>query len=150
ALLVGIVLAIIDQLNLPPKSNLSPFIVGLVVAAIGMSYGANSGYAINPARDFGPRLFAWAAGWKGIAFPGNYGNVGSYWWIPVVAPIVGGVIGALAYDFFINHVLRARGAVPQMDMVQVGRVAEEVPPPVAADVEVRGETVVERPPEERT
>jgi glycerol uptake facilitator protein len=127
ALLVGIVLAVIDELNLAPKSNLAPWIIGLIVAAVGMSYGANSGYAINPARDFGPRLFAYFAGWDGVALPGNYANMGTYWWIPIVAPIVGGVIGALAYDFFINNGLRARGEPP------------------APDIEVRGEAVEERP-----
>jgi glycerol uptake facilitator protein len=149
ALLVGIVLAVIDELNLPPKSNLAPFVVGLIVAAIGMSYGANSGYAINPARDFGPRLLAWAAGWGGVAFPGNYGNVGSYWWIPVVAPIVGGIIGALAYDFFIHHGLMARGAVPAPDVEERGRVVEETPAAGATQAEARGRTVSESPPEER-
>ena len=44
--------------------------------------------------------------------PGNYGNVDWYFWIPIVAPIVGGIIGALVYDFFISHVLRARGEPP--------------------------------------
>jgi glycerol uptake facilitator protein len=80
--------------------------------------------------------------------PGNYGNVNWYFWIPIVAPIAGGIIGALAYDFFINHVLRARGAVPQMDMVEVGAVAEGVP--AGTVTETRGETVVEVPPGERT
>jgi glycerol uptake facilitator-like aquaporin len=47
----------------PPRSNLAPLLVGLAVAAIGMSFGANAGYAINPARDFGPRVFAWLAGY---------------------------------------------------------------------------------------
>ena len=150
ALLVGIVLAVIDELNLPPKSNLAPFIVGLIVAAIGMSYGANSGYAINPARDFGPRLFAWFAGWDGVALPGNYGNVNWYWWIPIVAPVVGGIIGALAYDFFIHHGLRARGAVPAPDVEERGRVVEDVPAATAVDAEARGRTVREMPPEERT
>jgi glycerol uptake facilitator protein len=127
ALLVGIVLAVIDEMNLAPKANLAPFIVGLVVAGIGMSYGANAGYAINPARDFGPRLFAWIAGWDGLALPGNYGNVGSYWWIPIFGPIAGGIFGALMYDFFINHVLRARGEPPAPDIETRGRVAEERP-----------------------
>lgn len=127
ALLVGIVLAIIDELNVAPKANLAPFIVGLVVAGIGMSYGANAGYAINPARDFGPRLFAWIEGWGGVALPGNYGNVGSYWWIPILGPIAGGIFGALMYDFFINHVLRARGEPPAPDIEARGRVAEEKP-----------------------
>jgi glycerol uptake facilitator protein len=127
ALLVGIVLAVIDEFNLPPKSNLAPWIIGLIVAAIGMSYGANTGYAINPARDFGPRLFAWFAGWDGVALPGNYGNVNWYWWLPIVAPITGAIIGALVYDFFIHHVLRARGAVPAPDVEERGRVVEEKP-----------------------
>ena len=126
ALLVGIVLAVIDNLNLPPKGNLAPWIVGSIVAGIGMSFGANTGYAINPARDFGPRLFAWFAGWDGVALPGNYGNVNWYFWIPIVAPIVGAIIGALVYDFFINHVLQARGETPAEDVEAKGRVVEEL------------------------
>jgi glycerol uptake facilitator protein len=128
ALLVGIVLAVIDNLNLPPKGNLAPWIIGLIVAGIGMSYGANSGYAINPARDFGPRLLAWAAGWGDVAMPGNYGpgSVDWYFWIPIVAPIVGGIIGALVYDFFISHVLRARGEPPTPEVETRGEVVEEL------------------------
>jgi glycerol uptake facilitator protein len=126
ALLVGVVLAVIDQLNLPPKGNLAPWIIGVIVAGIGMSYGANTGYAINPARDFGPRLFAWFAGWDGVALPGNYGDVNWYWWLPIVAPIVGGIIGALVYDFFINHVLRARGEPPAADVETRGEVVEDL------------------------
>ncbi|HEX3294257.1 MAG TPA: MIP/aquaporin family protein [Solirubrobacterales bacterium] len=126
ALLIGIVLAVIDNLNLPPKGNLAPWIIGLVVAGIGMSYGANTGYAINPARDFGPRLFAWLAGWDGVALPGNYGNVNWYWWLPIVAPIVGGIIGALVYEFFISHVLRAREEPPASDVEVKGEVVEEL------------------------
>ena len=126
ALLVGIVLAVIDNLNLPPKGNLAPWIIGLVVAGIGMSYGANTGYAINPARDLGPRLFAWAAGWGDIAMPGNYGNVDWYFWIPIVAPIVGGIVGAFVYNFFIHHVLRARGEPPTADVETRGEVVEEL------------------------
>jgi glycerol uptake facilitator protein len=126
ALLVGIVLAVIDNLNLPPKGNLAPWIIGLVVAGVGMSYGANTGYAINPARDFGPRLLAWAAGWGDIAMPGNYGNVDWYFWIPIVGPIVGGIVGALVYDFFISHVLRARGEPPTPEVETRGEVVEEL------------------------
>jgi glycerol uptake facilitator protein len=109
ALLVGIVLAVSDEFNLAPRANMAPLIIGFIVFAIGLSFGANSGYAINPARDLGPRLFAWAQGWGDIAVPGNYPNVDGYMWIPIVAPIVGGLIGAFIYDFVINSVLRARG-----------------------------------------
>jgi glycerol uptake facilitator protein len=127
ALLVGIVLAVIDELNLAPKANLGPWIIGLIVAGVGMSYGANSGYAINPARDFGPRLFAYFAGWDGVALPGNYSNMSNYWWIPIVAPIVGALIGAVVYDFFIHHGLRARGVTPAPDIEVTGEAVEERP-----------------------
>ncbi|MGW7787734.1 MIP/aquaporin family protein [Streptomyces tricolor] len=71
AFLLMLIAAVIDLRNQAVKANLGPLVVGLVVAAIGMSYGANAGYAINPARDFGPRLFTYAAGWDGLAFPGS-------------------------------------------------------------------------------
>lgn len=117
AFLVMFVVAVIDLRNTAVKANLGPLIIGLVVAAIGMSYGANAGYAINPARDFGPRLLTWFAGWENLAFPGNVpGDFSAYWWIPIVGPLVGGVIGVLIYDLFIGDVLtiRAReGELPE-------------------------------------
>ncbi|KOV96800.1 MIP family channel protein [Streptomyces sp. NRRL B-1140] len=109
AFLVMLVVAIIDLRNTAVKANLGPVVIGFVVAAIGMSYGANAGYAINPARDFGPRLFTWMAGWDGLAFPGSLaGAFSGYWWIPIVGPLIGGVIGVLVYDLFIGDVLHAR------------------------------------------
>jgi glycerol uptake facilitator protein len=118
--LVGFIFAVTDEFNAPVKSNMTPLIVGFIVVAIGLSYGANAGYAINPARDFGPRLWAWIAGWKSIAMPGDYGNVNTYFWIPIVGPLVGAVIGALVYDFGIRNVLIARGATPDLDVVETG------------------------------
>jgi glycerol uptake facilitator protein len=123
AFLLVFVLALTDERNQPPKANLAPLLVGLAVAAIGMSFGANAGYAINPARDFGPRFLAWLAGWGQVALPGVHGYV----WVPIVGPLVGGVVGAVVYDFFIRDVLAARGAPP------------------APDVEARGETVQDEP-----
>jgi glycerol uptake facilitator protein len=111
AFLLMFVAALIDRRNLAPKGNLTPWFVGMAVAAIGMSYGANAGYAINPARDFGPRLFAWFAGWGDVALPGNGGDFSNFFWIPIVGPLVGGVIGILVYDFFIKRVLVSRGVV---------------------------------------
>ncbi|HEY6331897.1 MAG TPA: MIP family channel protein [Blastocatellia bacterium] len=122
--LVMVIFAISDNLNLAPAANLGPFIVGLLVAAIGMSFGANAGYAINPARDFGPRLFAWMAGWGNVALPG----IRNYFWVPIVGPLVGGVLGALIYDGFVHSVLAARAATaaPLAD-------AEKEKAPSAAD-----------------
>jgi glycerol uptake facilitator protein len=102
--LIIVIFALTDTLNQAPGANLGPVLVGLLVAAIGMSFGANAGYAINPARDFGPRVFAWLAGWGEVAMPG----IRSYFWVPIIGPIVGGLIGAIIYDLFIHQVLKAR------------------------------------------
>jgi glycerol uptake facilitator protein len=118
--LVAFIFAVTDDYNAPVKGNLAPIIIGLIVVAIGMSFGPNAGYAINPARDFGPRIFAWLQGWKAIAMPGNYGNVNDYFWIPIVGPLVGGAVGALVYDFFIRDVLIARGETPSPEVVEQG------------------------------
>ena len=112
AFLLIFVVAVIDVRNTAVQSNLAPLAIGLAVAAIGMSYGANAGYAINPARDFGPRLFAYVAGWGKVALPGTYSHAGfafsNYFWIPIVGPLIGGVVGVLIYDLFIGDVLHAR------------------------------------------
>jgi glycerol uptake facilitator protein len=125
AFLVAFVFAIVDELNQPPKANLAPIVIGFVVVAIGLSLGANAGYAINPARDFGPRLFAGIAGWGDVAIPGNYANVSGYFWIPIVGPFVGGLIGAFAYDLGIRETLRARGEAAPPDVEQRGRTVRE-------------------------
>jgi len=115
-LLVYLIMAITDARNSPPLSNMAPFIIGMLVVAIGMSFGTNAGYAINPARDFGPRLLAWMAGWGQVAFPGNGPLPGSantlgysnYFWVPIVGPIVGGVIAALVYQVTLHPILSAK------------------------------------------
>jgi len=101
ALLLGLILAVIDKFNMQPGSNLAPLIIGLIVVAIGISFGGMHGYAINPARDFGPRLFAVMAGFKNNGLTDG-SNV---WIVPVVGPLVGGVLGAFAYDLFIGSTL---------------------------------------------
>jgi glycerol uptake facilitator protein len=116
AFLVALIFALTDAYNQPVKANLAPLVVGFVVVAIGMSFGANAGYAINPARDLGPRLLAWIEGWKSIAIPGDYGNVNGYMWVPIVGPLVGGAIGAVVYDFFVRNVLKARGVEPDPEV----------------------------------
>lgn len=98
ALLMLVISAIGDARNMTPSSNLAPLLVGLLVVAIGTAFGFNAGYAINPARDFGPRLFTAVAGWGGEVFTaGNY-----YFWVPIVGPIIGGALGVLIYDLFVG------------------------------------------------
>lgn len=121
ALLVGLIFAIVDVRNQPVQANINPFIIGLIVVAIGLSFGLNTGYAINPARDFGPRLFCFLAGWGPVAIPGP----GFYFWIPIVGPLAGGVAGAAIYDFTVHKVLVARGML------------------ASGDAEVKGESVRE-------
>src|SRR5262245_51929113 len=125
AFLLIFVFAVVDLMNLPPRANLAPLIIGLCVFAIGMSFGASTGYAINPARDLGPRILAALEGWGDAAFPGDQGNLNDYFWIPIAGPIVGAIIGCILYEFFISYVLRSRHK------------------PEAAGLEARGETVEE-------
>ncbi len=99
ALLVALVFAISDERNLAAPANMAPLFVGAVVFLIGMTFGVNCGYAINPARDFGPRVFTFLAGWGSEVFTAN----NSWWWVPIVGPLIGGVIGGLVYDLFITR-----------------------------------------------
>jgi len=99
ALLVAVIFGITDSRNSPAPAGLAPVIVGLLVVLIGATFGFNSGYAINPARDFGPRLFTFVAGWGGEVF--RAGN--SWWWVPIVAPCIGGIAGGWMYDAFVGH-----------------------------------------------
>jgi glycerol uptake facilitator protein len=101
ALLLLMILAITDEHNQPPGANLTPLLIGLVVVAIGISFGGMHGYAINPARDFGPRLFTVVAGFKNN---GLTDGTNAYW-VPIVGPILGGLIGAGVYDLGIRRFL---------------------------------------------
>ncbi|MEO5822923.1 MAG: MIP family channel protein [Vicinamibacteraceae bacterium] len=100
-LLIGL-FALVDAKNgnLPP--HLVPVAAGLLVLVIGATFGMNSGYAINPARDLGPRLFTAVAGWGGEVFRAGNG----WWWVPIVAPPIGALLGAFVYDACITR-LRA-------------------------------------------
>lgn len=101
-LMVG-VMAITDKKNFSPPDGMVPFCVGMLVFVIGLSYGLNCGFALNPARDFGPRLFTYMAGYTTEVFtvPEDY----DYWWIPIVACHVGAIAGAFTYVLLIgNHI----------------------------------------------
>jgi MIP family channel proteins len=97
ALLMASVLAVTDQRNNGAPGWLTPVLVGGIVVAIGVAFGFNAGYAINPARDFGPRLFTAVWGWGAAVFSA----AGGWWWVPIVAPSIGGVVGAAAYDVLV-------------------------------------------------
>jgi glycerol uptake facilitator len=113
AMLLILVLAITDARNMAPGSNMAPLIIGLAVVAIGMAIGAAAGYAINPARDLGPRLAAAVTGWGGDAFNDQRGDF--YAWVPIIGPFIGGVLGAYIYDFFIGNFLpTAEGEVGEV------------------------------------
>jgi MIP family channel proteins len=111
-LLVGVILAITDTRNSPAPAGLAPLIVGLLVVVIGMTFGFNAGYAINPARDLGPRLFTAVAGWGGGVFTAANG----WWWMPVVAPLIGGTIGGWTYDAFVGNHFPSRESSPSTEV----------------------------------
>ncbi|MEO1999794.1 MAG: MIP family channel protein [Planctomycetaceae bacterium] len=99
AMLLLMIFALSDQHNLAPPANLAPLLVGATVFMIGMTFGLNCGYAINPARDLGPRLFLAVGGWGSRVFTAdNY-----YFWVPVVGPCIGGLIGGLVYDVLVTR-----------------------------------------------
>ncbi|QRP45179.1 MIP/aquaporin family protein [Amycolatopsis sp. FDAARGOS 1241] len=135
AILVGLIAGLIDSRNNAPQSNTGPFLIGFVVVGIGLSYGTNAGYAINPARDLGPRLMTLFEGWGNKAFPGNGAWFSNYWWIPIAGPLIGGVVGILIYDLLVGQVLTARekageflpepGRVPERESAESQRTAAE-------------------------
>jgi len=92
-LVFGVLAITADEATL--ASGLVPLLVGLLVLAIGLSLGGPTGYAINPARDLMPRI-AHAV----LPIPGKGPSDWGYAWIPVVAPIIGGVLGGLAFDWW--------------------------------------------------
>jgi glycerol uptake facilitator protein len=127
AALVMLVLALSDARNIAPLANLAPVVIGFLVLAIGLSLGGLSGYAINPARDFGPRLAMYVTGF-GTAWRSVTGAHPLYWWVPIIAPLLGGALGAYIYDWFIGRFVPV--AVPEVGREPaVERPAvEEVPP----------------------
>ena len=98
ALLLLVIFALGDRRNAGPTSG-GPVLVGALVVLIGMTFGFNAGYAINPARDLGPRVFTAIAGWGSEVFRAG----GGWWWVPIVAPCLGALLGGFVYDRLITR-----------------------------------------------
>jgi glycerol uptake facilitator protein len=112
AVLLLAVAALIDPRNNPPGANLTPLLIGLVVFSIGLSLGGLTGYAINPARDLGPRIASALLGWGPAVFQShNY-----YFWVPIVAPLAGGIAGVWVYDRMIRPFLTPPEPPPESSL----------------------------------
>ncbi|PXX85112.1 aquaporin family protein [Streptococcus dysgalactiae subsp. equisimilis] len=97
---LGTAVLVITVMAIGPNkvaAGFGPIIVGFVVMAVGFSLGATTGYAINPARDLGPRIMHAL-----LPIPNKGDSDWSYAWIPVLGPILGGVVGALIYQVILN------------------------------------------------
>lgn len=113
AILLFVILALTDVRQNTPAANLAPVVIGLLVVGIGMAWGTNAGYAINPARDFGPRLASFFTGY-GTAFRDQNNDL--YFWVPIVGPLLGGLGGAGLYQVLIGRFL------PKVGPPEPGRV----------------------------
>jgi len=114
AILMAVIMALTDDNNGLPRGAMAPLLIGLLIAVIGSAMGPQTGFARNPARDFGPKLMTFLAGWGDIAFTG--GRDIPYFLIPIFAPIVGACLGAAAYRGLIARNLpTAQVALGQTD-----------------------------------
>ncbi len=106
AILMFGILALGDERNGAPRGAMNPVLIGLLIAVIGGSLGPLTGFALNPARDFGPKLFAYLAGW-------DYALTGAreipYFIVPILAPIAGACFGGWAYPKLIAVYLPKSG-----------------------------------------
>lgn len=99
--IVGTAMLLIGILGIGHTNNnmgaLGAFMVGILVWSIGLSIGGPTGYAINPARDLGPRIAHTI-----LPIPGKRDSDWAYSWIPVIGPIIGGILGAVIYNTLLN------------------------------------------------
>lgn len=108
AVLMALIMALTDDGNGVPNGALAPLLIGLLVALLGASFGPLTGFAMNAARDFGPRLFAYLVGWGPdvmTGYPINPGLGAPYFLVPLLAPIVGACLGAFLYKVLIGKSL---------------------------------------------
>ena len=114
AILMGVIMSLTDDNNGLPKGPLAPLLIGLLIAVIGSAMGPLTGFAMNPARDFGPKLMTFLAGWGNVAFTGARDI--PYFLVPIIAPIIGASVGAALYRGVIARNLpTADGANAQTD-----------------------------------
>lgn len=99
ALFIIAILAITDKLNTELHHEVIAVLIGLSLMVIGASFGFNCGFAVNPARDFAPRIFTAMAGWGSKTFSAANG----FFWIPVFAPMFGSFFGTVLYSLFISN-----------------------------------------------
>ncbi|MBF3314021.1 aquaporin, partial [Leptospira borgpetersenii serovar Hardjo-bovis] len=97
----GVILALTDDGNGIPRGSLAPLLIGLLIAVIGASMGPLTGFAMNPARDLGPKAFAWLAGWGNVAFTG--GRDIPYFLVWALGQGVGAAVGACGYRKLIGR-----------------------------------------------
>lgn len=96
-LLLVCVLALTDSKNGGPPKGVVPVLVGFVVFGVGLAFGTNAGFAINPARDFGPRV------WEALVYGGETFSKGDYYfWVPILGPHVGAILGAFVYILMVE------------------------------------------------
>jgi aquaporin-9 len=98
ALFLIAILAITDKKNYDIPHPMAAILIGMALTGIATAFGYNSGFAVNPVRDFGPRFFTLVFGWGGKTFSaGNF-----FFWIPVLGPMLGAAFGTSLYHLFIN------------------------------------------------
>ncbi|MBF8781470.1 MIP/aquaporin family protein [Pseudomonas fulva] len=95
AVLMAVIMALTDDGNGLPRGAMAPLLIGLLIAVIGSAMGPLTGFAMNPARDFGPKLMTFFAGWGEVSLTG--GRDVPYFLVPIFAPILGACLGAALY-----------------------------------------------------
>ena len=113
AILMCVIMSLTDDNNGLPRGPMAPLLIGLLIAVIGSAMGPLTGFAMNPARDFGPKLMTFFAGWGPMAFTG--GRETPYFLIPIFAPILGACLGAASYRGLIARHLPSALVVEQKD-----------------------------------
>jgi glycerol uptake facilitator protein len=103
AILMALILALTDDGNGLPRGPLAPMLIGILIAVIGAATGPLTGFALNPARDFGPKLFTALAGWGSVAFTGARDI--PYFLVPIFGPLIGACLGAWGYKVLISQYL---------------------------------------------